>query len=91
MDEQTDLTRHLSVTLEQGNLLFSLAFDEDEEDEEPEDARVDVRLVQMTEEQEILLLETSFRFGDISLKPASESEALVLAEELPENDGKEPA
>jgi len=91
LDEQTDLTHHLSVTLVQGDLSFSLAFDEDEEDEEPEDARVDVRLVQQVGEGEILLLETNFRFGDISLKPASEGEGSALEGNLPEDDDKEPA
>jgi hypothetical protein len=74
LQEQTDLTRHLSVTLGKGDLLLRIAFEETEE-EGPEEADVAVRLLREEEGgKEALLFRTSFRFADVSLKPVSEGE-----------------
>ncbi|MCH8884277.1 MAG: hypothetical protein IIA41_12375 [SAR324 cluster bacterium] len=84
LHEHTDLTRHLSVTLGKGDLSFRIAFDENEEqEEEPDDTAVEVRLVQEGGERETLLLQSSFRFSEISLKPVSDGEE-------PEGDGAAP-
>ena len=69
--EHTDLSHHLSVTLTNGNLACRIAFEEVEEEEIPENTEVDVELVQSGEDQEIILLQTTFRFEQITLKPAS--------------------
>jgi hypothetical protein len=72
LSDQVDLTRHLSVTLSKGDLLCRIAFDEgeDEEGEEKqEEATVDVRLVLRSGGSEQILLQTRFRFDEISLKP----------------------
>jgi hypothetical protein len=77
LQERTDLTPELSVTLNKGNLYFQATFEENEEEEErPEDAVVQVilKLELPEEKEEVLLLETQFRFGEISLKPAGEGE-----------------
>lgn len=74
LQEHTDLTRHLSVTLGSGDLLLRIAFEETEE-EGPEEADVAVRLLREEEGgKEALLFRTSFRFADVSLKPVSEGE-----------------
>ena len=77
LHEQTDLTRHLSVTLSKGDLSCRMAFEEDEEPETPESADVEVRLVQVIAEREVLLLQTRFRFEEIQLKPGAAEEATV--------------
>jgi hypothetical protein len=72
LSDQLDLTRHLAVTLRRGDLLCHIAFDEgeDEEGEEKqEEATVDVRLVLRAEEGEQVLVQSRFRFDEISLKP----------------------
>ena len=78
LQERTDLNHELSVTLSKGNLFFQATFEEGEEEEEerPEDTLVQVNLkLEFPEEkEEILLLETQFRFGEISLKPAGEGD-----------------
>lgn len=73
LQEQTDLTRHLSVSLRQGDLLLRIAFEETE-DEEPDQAEVDVRLVQLVDGAEHLLAQSAFRFREVSLKPAGEAD-----------------
>ncbi len=73
LSEQTDLSRHLSVTLGDGNLSLRIEFEENEE-ESAEDMEVEVSLVQQSEESEIVLVRTTFLFGEISLKPRSELE-----------------
>ena len=72
--EHTDLAHHLSVTLTDGDLICRLAFEEVEEEEIPENTEVDVEMVRSKEDQEIFLLQTSFRFEEITLKPASMEE-----------------
>lgn len=74
MQEHTDLTRHLSVTLGSGDLLLRIAFEEGEEDDDPDEANVEVRLLRDEGEREELLAQTVFRFGDVSLKPAGHGE-----------------
>ena len=74
LSDQLDLTRHLAVTLRRGDLLCHIAFDEgeDEEGEEKQDeATVEVRLVLRAEEGEQVLVQSQFRFDQISLKPHS--------------------
>jgi hypothetical protein len=88
LQEHTDLSRHLAVTLGSGDLTLRLAFEEAEEDEDPESARVELRLVRDAGERERVLLQTSFRFGDVSLKPAAELEA---AQPEPPDDGNQSA
>lgn len=73
LHEHTDLSSHLSVTLGKGELLFRIAFEEHEDEENPEETEVEVRLLRTHEAGEELLLRTSFLFGDISLKPVSEA------------------
>lgn len=70
--ERTDLDSRLSVTLVSGNLRLQIAFDDDEDRENPEDIEVEARLIREAEGQELELAHTTFRFGDISLKPAGE-------------------
>jgi hypothetical protein len=72
LSDQVDLTRHLSVTLRLGDLLCLIAFDEQEDDAEEkkeEEATVDVRIVQHRGGAPHVLLQTHFRFEEISLKP----------------------
>jgi len=75
LSDQVDLTRHLAVTLCRGDLLCCIAFDEPEdvEDEErkrrEEEAIVDVRLLEQRDGAAVLLMQSQFRFEDISLKP----------------------
>lgn len=71
LEEHSDLSHHLSVTLTNGDLCCRIAFEEVEEEETPENTEVEVQLVQKNEEREILLLQTTFRFEEITLKPAS--------------------
>lgn len=76
LQERTNLTRHLAVTLKKGDLHLHAIFEEDEEEEtEPEDSLVRVRMYHLPTrkgEEETVLLRTEFRFGDISLKPADD-------------------
>lgn len=75
LQEHTDLTRHLAVTLTSGDLTLHLAFEEPEDEEEetdPELALVRVHLMRDEGGEERTLLRTSFQFGEISLKPANE-------------------
>jgi len=72
LTDQMDLTRHLSVTLRQGDLLCRIAIDEGEEEEgeeNQEEAKVEVRLTLRTEGGELVLVQSQFRFDEISLKP----------------------
>lgn len=71
LSEQTDLTRHLAVTLGDGELSMHIEFEENE-DEEAENMEVEVSLVQQREGDETVLVRTTFLFGEISLKPRSE-------------------
>lgn len=74
LQEQTDLTHHLAVTLSQPPLLCRIAFEEVEEEESLEETDVEVRMTQEVEGQETVLLQTTFRFEDITLKPAAGGE-----------------
>ena len=65
------LTRHLSVTLAKNDLSLTISFEESEE-EEPVDTEVEVVILQTGDKGDLQLLRTTFRFGDISLKPISE-------------------
>lgn len=80
LHEETKLTRHLSVTLAKNDLSLTISFEESEEEEDPEDTEVEVVMLQTVDERDMQLLRTTFRFGDISLKPVSELE-----------DGEQPA
>jgi hypothetical protein len=91
LQEHTDLTRHLSVTLGSGDLLLRIAFEEGEEDEDPEAASVQVRLLRESGNREVLLVQTTFRFGDVSLKPAADAAETPPEAEPPPDDGDQPA
>lgn len=72
LSDQVDLTRHLSVTLSRGELVCCIAFEEQEDEEgkeQEEEALVEVRLIERRPGAELLLLQTQFRFEEISLKP----------------------
>ena len=73
LSDQVDLTRHLAVTLRHGNLTCFISFDEQEDDEDEqkkdEKAIVEVRLVELCDGKQLALVQTQFRFEDISLKP----------------------
>jgi hypothetical protein len=74
LSEQVDLTRHLAVSLQHGDLSCRIAFDEGEDEEgeaKQEEATVEVRLIQRAEGGEHVLVSTQFRFDEISLKPHS--------------------
>ena len=71
LEEHTVLSHHLSVTLTNGDLSCRIAFEEVEEEETPENTEVEVEMVQKRDDKEILLLQTTFRFEEITLKPAS--------------------
>ena len=91
LQEHTDLTRHLSVTLGSGDLLLRIAFEEAETDEEAETANVEVRLLREQGDRELLLLQSSFRFGDVSLKPAADATEPPPEAPPPPDDGDQPA
>lgn len=89
--EETGLTRRLSVTLAKNDISLTISF-EDSEEEEPEDTEVEVVMLQTGEEGDFQLLRTTFRFGDISLKPVSEledGEQPAISSGQPEDDGPE--
>lgn len=91
LHEETTLTRRLSVTLAKANLSLSISFEENEE-VEPEDTEVEVVMLQTGKEGDLQLLRTTFRFGDISLKPISElkeGEQPAITSGPPEDDGPE--
>ncbi len=72
LSDQVDLTRHLAVTLSRGDLLCCIAFEEQEDEEgkeQEEEALVEVRLIERRAGTEHLLVQTQFRFEEISLKP----------------------
>jgi hypothetical protein len=87
LQEHTDLMRHLAVTLGSGDLLLRIAFEEAEEDADPESANVEVRLLRDTGLREVLLVQTSFRFGDVSLKPAADAPPPPGDDTPPPEDG----
>lgn len=77
LSDQTDLSHHLAVTLSKDNLLCHISFEESEDEENVEDTEVEVELVRVSgseEEEDIVLLQTTFRFEEIGLKPAVGSE-----------------
>ena len=91
LHEDTDLTRHLSVTLAKNDLSLTISFEESEE-EEPEDTEVEVVMLQAGVEGDVPLLRTTFRFGDISLKPVSElkdGEQPAITSSPPDDEGPE--
>ena len=74
LSEQTDLTHHLAVTLSKGPIYCHISFEDAEDDEKVEDTEVEVQLVQVASKpdtDDVILLETSFRFEEIGLKPAA--------------------
>ena len=92
LEEKSGLTRQLSVTLSKGGLSLLMEFEESVDDE-PEDTEVSVEMSLDGEEDETALLHTTFRFGDISLKPVSEIDdppSPALSSPPPENE-PEPA
>ena len=77
LSDQTALSHHLAVSLTKGNLSCQISFEESEEEENVENTEVDVVLVMAPENEggeETVLLETSFRFEEITLKPAAGAE-----------------
>jgi hypothetical protein len=75
LSDQVDLTRHLAVTLRRGDLVCFISFDEQEDEDteqkKEEEALVQVRIAEERDGTEQVLVETQFRFEDISLKPHS--------------------
>ncbi len=71
LEEHTDLSHHLAVTLSNGVLSCRIVFEEADEEETPENAEVEVELVQAMDKGEIVLVQTTFRFDEITLKPAA--------------------
>lgn len=69
--EHSDLSHHLSVILTSGDLSCRMSFEEVEEEEIPENTEVDVEMIQSREDLDVVLIQTSFRFEQITLKPAS--------------------
>ncbi len=67
--EHTDLSHHLAVTLTRQNLSCRIAFEDDQDEEQAENAEVEIQLVQKDPEREIILLRTTFLFEQITLKP----------------------
>ncbi len=72
--EHTDLSHHLAVTLTSGGLSCRIIFEESEEEETAENTEVEIQLVQTGAEREVILLKTTFRFEEITLKPATGDE-----------------
>ncbi|MBI3994141.1 MAG: hypothetical protein HY342_12775 [Candidatus Lambdaproteobacteria bacterium] len=74
LQEHTDLTHHLIVTLAKGEVACEIAFDDDQEPEEdePEEAPVRVHMFQVVDGAAFDLLRSEFRFEDITLKPLVE-------------------
>jgi len=68
-----DLDRRLDVTLTKDGLFLHMGFEEDEEAEDPESMEVEVSLTRQGAKGLETLARTTFRFGDISLKPLDES------------------
>jgi hypothetical protein len=48
-----------------------MSFEEVEEEEIPENTEVDVEMIQSREDLDVVLIQTTFRFEQITLKPAS--------------------
>lgn len=77
LSDQTTLTHHLAVTLTKDNLSCHISFEESEDEENVEDTEVDVLMTltpENEEEEDTVLLETTFRFEEITLKPAAGAE-----------------
>ena len=71
LNEQTDLTHHLSVTLSKGELSCRIAFEEVEDEDSMENTQVEIRFVQELDGEETLLLQTTFLYEEITIKPAT--------------------
>lgn len=71
LQEQKDLTHHLSVTLTSGDLSCRIAFEDEPDGEGPEKAEVEVQLFHARKEGEFLLLQSTFRFEEVTIKPTS--------------------
>ena len=71
LEEHTDLSHHLAVSLSSGDLICRIAFEEAEEEEIPENTEVEIVLAQQQEDRELQLLKTTFHFEEITLKPAT--------------------
>jgi hypothetical protein len=67
--QEQDVGTQLSVALRHEGLVCTLSIVDEEADEAPEDAMVEVRLLQQVEGGARELLHTTFRFEGISLKP----------------------
>ena len=74
LQEQVDLSRRLNITLRQDPLLCHIAFEDSEDESQPQSAIVDVRLVQFRDAQEQLVTQTRFRFEQVSLQPKDQRE-----------------
>ena len=77
LQEHTDLTHHLIVTLAKGEVACEIAFDDDQEpdEDEPEEAPVRVHMFQVVDGEVFELLRSEFRFEDMTLKPLVEATA----------------
>lgn len=94
LQETTDLSRHLSVTLGKGEVSCRIAFDESEDSEEEakeEEERVEVRMVHNAGGEEVDLLQTWFKFEEITLKPHVDEPEEGESEDGGENDNGEPS
>lgn len=67
--QEHDVSTHLSVALRCADLTCTIDIEEEEAVEAPEEAKVEVHLVQHAAEGDRELVHTAFRFEDISLKP----------------------
>lgn len=93
LQETTDLTRHLAVTLGNGEVSCRIAFDESDDPEEEakeEDERVEVRMVHNAGSEEVDLLQTWFKFEQITLKPHVDEPEEEESEGGAENDNGAP-
>ncbi len=75
LEEHVELAHSLSVALSQGALACHIFFEDGEDEEPEEDAEVQVKLVQKLDGADVVLVETRFRFDQISLKPRVDDES----------------
>lgn len=86
MIEQTELIRRLTVILRKGEVSCRIGFDDDDgSEEEGDEALVEVRLIHSPEGEEVDLMQSEFKFDEITLKPLVQAEA--EAEEQAAKDG----
>lgn len=71
LEETTDLTRRLTVTLGRAELLCRLELEEELEPDEDAPPTVHIRLSSRNGAEPTVLAEAAFRFEDIQLQPAT--------------------